>query len=133
MPDHFRESIWYGGFFLAIASTQIVVAARVLRKPSRALVVAMVGTSVWIIVLWAWTRVVGVPIGPDNGATEPLGVLDAVASLAELCTVGFGLLALRGGADRAVADPRRWPLGARAASAVGIAIVLVVCLVASRS
>ena len=110
MPDHFRESIWYGGFFLATASTQIVVAVRLLRKPSRSLVVAVVATSAWIIALWAWTRLVGVPIGPDNGATEPLGVLDGVASVAEFCTVGFGLLALRGGGDRAVGDPRRWPL-----------------------
>lgn len=95
MPGHFQQSVWYGSFFLGAALSQLAFAVVILVRPSYRLLVAGVAGSATIVVLWLATRVVGVPIGPDNGATEPFGLLDVVASVAELGAVIAGLCALR--------------------------------------
>jgi hypothetical protein len=94
-PEHFHESIWYGTFFLATASAQIVLATALLARPTRRLVAAGLAGSGLVVVLWLISRLVGVPIGPDNGSTESFGVLDSLATLAEVATVSAAVLTLR--------------------------------------
>jgi hypothetical protein len=96
MPSHFRESWLYGGFFLAAAAAQIGLGAMLLGRPSRRILLAGVAGSAAVIVLWAATRLVGIPLGPGAGRTEPVGVLDLIASVAELATVVCGVVVLRG-------------------------------------
>lgn len=86
MPEHFRESWLYGAFFLGTASAQVAAAALIWLRPTRWRLRAIGGASVGVVALWAWTRVVGVPLGPGAGATESIGALDVVASAAELVT-----------------------------------------------
>ncbi|MHB8438256.1 MAG: hypothetical protein ACYDD4_03735 [Acidimicrobiales bacterium] len=88
MPDHFRQSWLYGAFFLCAATAQVVVAVALLVRPSRRLLWAAASGSLAVVVLWAVSRFVGVPIGPDNGATEHIGPLDVTATLCEVvCAV----------------------------------------------
>ena len=95
MPSHFHESWLYGMFFLVAAAAQVTLGALLLSRPSRRLVLAGVAGSVAVIVLWALGRVVGVPVGPDHGATEAVGALDVIATLAETATVACGAVVLR--------------------------------------
>jgi hypothetical protein len=95
MPDHFRESVMYGLFFLGASVGQSAFGVLILARPSRHLVMAGIIGSALLILLWMVSRTWGVPIGPDNGATESFGVLDALATSYEAVTVIFGLLAIR--------------------------------------
>jgi hypothetical protein len=92
MPEHFEESWLYGAFFLGTASAQLGAAALVWRYPTRLRLLAIGLASVAVVVLWAWTRAVGVPLGPGAGEAESLGLLDVIASAAEVVTA-IGCLA----------------------------------------
>jgi hypothetical protein len=105
MPAHFAQSNWYGSFFLVAAIGQLAFAVGVVTRPTRPLLVAGIIAYALVITLWLVSRFIGVPIGPDNGATEPIGFLDVVASVAELFVLVFGILALR---SRIVTQNWRW-------------------------
>jgi hypothetical protein len=97
--EHFAESALYGWFFLALAAVQLGWAAWVLCRPSRQLLLAGASASAAVVLLWLATRTVGIPIGPAAGGVESVGVLDVLASLAEVLTV------LGAGASLRVATP----------------------------
>jgi hypothetical protein len=73
-------------------------------------------------------------LGPDNGATEPIGPLDTLASVAELVVVVFGMLALR---TRRIAAPSwrwsAWSPPLRLAAPLCVAGTVAVSLLAARS
>lgn len=139
MPDHFRQSWVYGSFFAVVAPLQIGLAWLVLARPRRAELGAALAFSLGVVVLWAFTRFVGVPIGPDNGATEELGVLDIFATCAELVTAGALFYVLRSGrlgTPGGVAPAWRWSLWpslTRAALAATFIAVPLLSILAPRS
>lgn len=95
MPEHFRESWMYGTFFLGAALSQLGFAGWLVARPTRTLLRIGIGGNVAIVVLWAVTRTVGVPLGPGQGATEGIGELDLVATISEAVLVGAAVMALR--------------------------------------
>lgn len=97
MPDHFQQSWMYGAFFAVVAPLQVAIAWMILVRARRAELTAALTFSLTIVVLWAVTRLVGVPIGPDNGGTEAPGVLDIFATSCELLTSAALLYLLRTG------------------------------------
>jgi hypothetical protein len=109
MPDHFAESLWYGSFFLVAAAGQLAFVALVLLRPTRGIVRTGVIASLLVIALWLVTRTIGVPVGPDQGETEPYGLLDAISSAAEACTALFGVLALRAWTGASAWRWGHWP------------------------
>jgi len=48
-----------------------------------------------VVGLWLFTRVAGVPLGPDAGSTESFGALDVLASTFESVVVAACAHALR--------------------------------------
>jgi hypothetical protein len=86
---------WYGTFFLVAAASQLGLAGCPLTRPTRAVVRAGVVGSVLAVALWLVTRTIGIPVGPDRGTAEPLGLLDGISTLAEICVAVLGVLALR--------------------------------------
>ena len=58
-----------------------------------------------VVVIWIYTRTVGLPLGPDAGETEAVGAPDALSSAFELVLAAGGALAL--------AYPIARPLGRR--------------------
>jgi len=139
MPDHFRQSWLYGTFFAVVAPLQIALAWRVLARPRRPELAAALAFSLGVVVLWAFTRFVGVPIGPDNGATEELGVLDIFATCAELLSAGALVYVLHSGrpsAQAGLAPAWRWslwPALTRAMLAATIVAVPLLSIFAPRS
>ena len=93
-PQHFRESVLYGAFFVVAAACQLLGAGTLLTFRSRLLTSLVAGGNAMIVVLWLVTRVVGIPIGPQAGEVERVQLLDVTASTAEAAVVVCCVLAL---------------------------------------
>jgi hypothetical protein len=96
-PGHFGEWWGYGAFMLAAFVAQAIYAAALLVWPGwKLLLLAGVIGNLAIIGMWAVSRTVGIPLGPETGEVEGIGVLDLVctASEATLVVVLVVLLAL---------------------------------------
>lgn len=90
ITDHF-EHYWLSGVvFGVIALAQATWTALVYKEPlnRRLLVVGAVGNAL-VIVLWAFSRTAGVPVGPQAGTPEPVGVADVFATLDELSAIAL--------------------------------------------
>src|SRR4051812_23323334 len=94
-PAHFTEAALYGWFFALSAVVQLGWAVLVLIRRSRSLLWLGLTGNLAVVVLWAATRTVGLPYGPEAGTVEAVGPLDVVASLAEVGVVVACALMLR--------------------------------------
>lgn len=90
-PEHFRDQTALGLFFLALCALQLGWSAAVLRRPSAALLRAGAVAGLMVVGLWLYTRTVGVPLGFEKGAVEPVGAADVVASALEVVVAGLAL------------------------------------------
>jgi hypothetical protein len=108
MPTHFDEFWLYGLFFLALAVFQVGWGLGYLRRPNTPLVVIGVLANGAAILLWLWSRMIGLPIGPEPGATEHAGFIDITATLFEAALVGI-LIARRASAGRGAGARKPWP------------------------
>lgn len=118
MPTHFRQWWLFGVFFLGAATLQVALGVLLLTRPSPRLLAAGAAGSVAVVVLWLASRLVGLPFGPDHGATEPFGVLDMLATVAELSTAVCCVVARRAGAARPAWRWSWWGLTMRLAALV---------------
>lgn len=132
-PEHFAESIRYGVFFVAVALAQASYAALVLTRPSRPIVTAGAVGNAAVVVLWLVTRLVAVPLGPDAGEVEGVGVLDVLASALEAVVVVAACFALSAGTPRARQAWGAYPRPAKAGAAAIVVVTAVVCGVARVS
>ncbi len=108
-PEHFREGVRFGVFFVVLCAMQFALAVAVLRRPSRHLVTLTAVLSGGVVLLWLVTRTAGLPFGLDE--VEPVGFADSLASVAELVTIAACLVWLRPSTNSA---PRwRWPRAQR--------------------
>jgi hypothetical protein len=107
MPEHFEQSWMYGTFFLCAATCQVAFAGLLLARPTRRILLAGMVGSFAIVLLWFVSRFVGVPIGPDNGGTEAIGVLDTFSTVAEAITASCCIIAMVG---HRIGPAWRWSL-----------------------
>ena len=100
-PEHFHEGLLYGEFFAVAAGAQLTWAGLAIFRPRRWVLAAGLAGNLAILVLWAITRTVGIPLGPQAGTIEAVGALDAVATVFEvaivICCAWSLALALHGG------------------------------------
>jgi len=90
VSEHFEEWWVFGLFFAATAIAQLTWASLIVTRRSRLLTwVGVVGNAA-IVALWIVSRTAGVPLGPDAGMPEPVGVADSVASAFEVGIVAVG-------------------------------------------
>src|SRR5438105_15227647 len=83
-PEHLREYIPFGVFFLAVGSAQIVLAIELIIRPTRKLTLMMAAGSAALVALWFVSRSVGLPIGPTPGTPEDIGLTDVICNILEL-------------------------------------------------
>jgi hypothetical protein len=97
MPEHFQEWWGYGAFFLVAGVAQVVYVPLLLRWPNQTvlLLLGIAGNSA-IVLLYLFTRVVGVPLfGPEVGEVEAVGIIDVCATFSEAAiVVALGVLLL---------------------------------------
>jgi hypothetical protein len=91
-PEHFREGLRFGLFFVVLAVVQCVQAAQLVRRPTRSLLQAVLAVNGATIALWVATRTVGLPLGLAE--KESVGLLDLGATLAELVAAAAALSVL---------------------------------------
>lgn len=87
IPEHFEESALYGAFFVTLAVVQLGWAALVSVRPTRALLAAGLAGNLSVVLLWAATRFIAVPLGPGAGTREEIGALDVVATSFEVVVI----------------------------------------------
>ena len=98
-PEHFEEWWGYGSFFVAAAAGQGIFGVALLRRSTQPLLLAGIWSNVAIVVLYVVTRTRGIPLGPHGGMVEDAGVLDMLATVAEVGMI-VALVVLLGGGYR---------------------------------
>jgi hypothetical protein len=84
---HLEESRLFAAAFAAMAVAQGAWMVLILVVPSRRGYLAGAGLNGGVILIWLLSRTVGLPVGLHPGVAEPIGAMDATASLAELVAV----------------------------------------------
>ncbi|MGZ8623324.1 MAG: hypothetical protein ACXWYQ_04090 [Actinomycetota bacterium] len=93
MGDHFQESVVLGLFFAVVAWAQAAWAVAVLVAPARRVLVAGAAGNLAVVLTWAISRTVGVPVEPHPWTAEAIGAADLASTILELAIVaGCGVL-----------------------------------------
>lgn len=94
-PAHLDEYVPFGAFFIAIAAAQLAWGIAVWRRPTRRTLRAGAALNLGLVGVWLGTRTVAVPLGPDAGEREAVGVHDVFVTLDELFIAVVALALLR--------------------------------------
>jgi hypothetical protein len=87
LPHHLEGSTILGAAFVATAIFQIAWAAPAsVRLDARTLDIGMAGNGA-VVVAWIASRTAGLPFGPHAWLAEPVGAVDATATVLELLIV----------------------------------------------
>jgi hypothetical protein len=93
---HFAEWWLFGIGFMVMAFAQAVSAASLALSAARPALAAAAALNAAIVLLWAWSRTLGLPIGPGAGTAEGIGIADVMASVTEVVVVAGAVASLRG-------------------------------------
>jgi len=86
-PDHLREWVPFGVFFLVLGVAQLAWAALVWIRPARSLLITGAIANAGVVALWLLSRSAGIPIGPEHWSPEAIGFADVVCSAYEALIV----------------------------------------------
>jgi len=126
VPEHLAEWRAAGVFFILLAGTQVVLGCVLMARSGRAVLVAATVVSGGTLLLWAWSRTVGLPFGPEPGVAEGVGLADVASGVLELAALVAAVALIRGrGAAATPAGPahvsRMAVVALVAVTAVGLA------------
>ncbi len=94
--DHFSHWWLYGVFFLVLTYGQVLWGISLLRKtPSDRTLTIGAKANLAIVGVWLFSRTIGVPLGPEGGSAEPVGVMDVAVTLDQLILVAYVALIVR--------------------------------------
>lgn len=99
-PEHFEEYVLFGVFFVVLAAFQLVWGVVMPQRPSPWVLWVGLLVNLGVIVIWVVSRTAGLPIGPEAGEAEEIGVLDGVSTAAEALIVLGTAWLLAGGRSR---------------------------------
>jgi hypothetical protein len=94
---HLQESTLYAAFFVGAAVAQLVAAMTLTMSRHRRWLMAVALGNALVIVVWAVSRTVGLPIGPTPGVAESVSLPDVLATVAEVAivTLSVALVVIR--------------------------------------
>ena len=95
IPDHLAEWTAAGVFFVVLTVVQVVVAGLLTTRLDRSLLVFAVLLNAGPLLLWLYSRTLGLPFGPTAGIPESIGVADVFACILELAALAAACLLLR--------------------------------------
>ena len=122
VPEHLDAWPASGLFFVVLGAAQVAVAALVLVGVRRTALVGAVVTSAGPLLLWLWSRSLGLPFGPDAGVRLRAGLPD-------LAVVALEVVALVVAVD--LIRPARASRGRQASAHVrGLVLVALVAVTA---
>ncbi|HET7476452.1 MAG TPA: hypothetical protein VFJ97_10595 [Dermatophilaceae bacterium] len=123
IPKHLSEWPAAGVFFVLLTAAEVAVAAIILVRTHRNMLLAAAAVSMGPLLIWLCSRTVGMPFGPEAGTPEGVGVPDVVAGVLEVSTLMVALLLLG-----AVAWVRRPAPSAHGRALVAVALVAVTAI-----
>lgn len=90
LVQHFDEGIVYGAFFAVVAVGQLAWGTVLYRRPHtrRTLAVGAIA-NLAVAAIWLVSRTTGLPLGPEAGQPETLGLSDLVATFNEMAMVAL--------------------------------------------
>jgi hypothetical protein len=121
--EHFAEFAPYGVAFAAFAWFQVGWAVLYVWRRSRGLSALAILVNLGALVVWAVSRIAGLPVGPEPGQIEPVGPLDLLAGGLEAALIG--LLAW----DLAAVSERRRPALSPVPAVIGVGSALLAIVV----
>ncbi len=125
IPEHLGEWPAAGGFFALLTVAEIAVAAALLAaQPRRLAVIAAVAVSAGPLLVWLYSRTLGLPFGPDAGIPEAVGIPDVVCCALEIGTLIAAVMLLR----RPGWLARRPPASAHVRGLAVVAVIAVTAL-----
>jgi hypothetical protein len=128
--DHWQSWQLAGVFFALLAVFQIVWAALVLHRPSRALLEFGALVQLQVVVVWVISRTTGIPFGPHALIAESVGLADTISTALEvLAAIGAGILLAPRLAHRLI--PRTSAVAIAGVAAAVVALASSVALTAS--
>jgi hypothetical protein len=126
LGEHLDEALAFGIFFAVVGWAQALWSTGILLAPGRRLVLAGLVGNLTLIAVWALSRTVGVPVGPEPWTREELGASDLTATFLELLVViGCSVVLVRGTDRSARSRVRAGPVmiaGLTVAVLTGVAI-----------
>lgn len=84
VPEHLEEWPLAAGFFVALAAVELALAVVVLGHPRHRALIAGVVVSAASVALWALSRSVGLPAGPERFVAEAALAPDVASTTLEL-------------------------------------------------
>jgi hypothetical protein len=87
--EHFAEYPPYGVAFTAFAWFQVGWAAAFVVRHGRAMAIGAIAVNGGALAVWVVSRTIGLPIGPEPGALEPVGPLDIAAAALEIALIAL--------------------------------------------
>jgi hypothetical protein len=104
VPEHWVEWTGFGAFFAVVAAGQLGWGLLALGRDRLPLCRLVAAANVALIVLWAVTRTIGLPVGPDRWTPEAVGAADlGSVALEAIVVVAVAVAAWSG---RMVTAPR---------------------------
>lgn len=86
-PEHLDEHLVFGAFFSIVGALQLIWARAFARTSSRMISLVGIVGSAAIVAIWALSRTIGLPVGPEHLQPETPGILDLAATAAEIVVV----------------------------------------------
>jgi hypothetical protein len=86
-PEHYEEYALFGVFFAVLALFQLAWGLLVVQRPSPVVLLAGMVVNLAVVVIWLISRTSGLPIGPEAGEAEEIGLLDGVSTASEAVIV----------------------------------------------
>lgn len=125
VPSHADEWLAEGIGFAVAGWLQLTLAALILARPARPVVVAAIVANVVIGALWVISRTAGFPAGPHSGHAETLDLIDGTTAVMEALAILVAGALVPHRRDEST-GPRRSRLLAGAMPLIVVAITTVV-------
>lgn len=101
IEPHLEEWWLFGAFFFAVAWFQAGWPVLITTARTRGVLVTGLAVNAAVVLIWIWSRTIGLPIGPEGGEREAVGAADLSATVFEwLIVLGTAALLARLGASR---------------------------------
>lgn len=121
-PEHLEEWRLAGLFFIVLAAGQLAAGAAVLLRPGAAGLGLAAAVSLLPVMVWAVSRTTGLPLGPEAGAPEEVGLADAAALALEVAALLLVVVVARAGS-------RLREVPAAGPHALALTVLTVLCVV----
>jgi len=96
IPAHLDEWGAAGAFFIALVCVEVALAVLLLTRTQPVILLAAATGSIGPLLIWLYSRTIGIPFGPPAGIPESVGMADVAACVLEASTLALALILLRG-------------------------------------